>query len=177
MDTSVSVDRSTRKPKYNNKNKIAKTPQKYSKNPFQLEENEKYKYNHENKKFFYLPANLTNIIRGKSDDKIKINPYCDNKSFIMWINDILNNSQNNKYSEIKQEIKEMLNKIKKQNSEKIKIIDNILKLKNNYTTLSIFNFSQKKKLKEQISQLEQQLQELSFDDYPDITENLYKYFN
>ena len=73
MDTSVSVDRSKRKPKYYNKNKIAKTPQKYSKNPFQLEENEKYKYNHENKKFFYLPANLTNIIRGKSDDKIKIN--------------------------------------------------------------------------------------------------------
>ena len=56
-------------------------------------------------------------------------------------------------------------------------MDNILKLKNNYTALSIFNFSQKKKLKEQISQLEQQLQELSFDDYPDITENLYKYFN
>ena len=116
-------------------------------------------------------------IYAEIDDKIKINPYCDNKSFIMWINDILNNSQNNKYSEIKQEIKEMLNKIKKQNSEKIKIMDNILKLKNNYTTLSIFNFSQKKKLKEQISQLEQQLQELSFDDYPDITENLYKYFN
>ena len=116
-------------------------------------------------------------IYAEIDDKIKISPYCDNKKFIMLINDILNNSQNDKYSEIKREIKEILNKIKKQNSEKTKIMNNILKLKNDCAVLSIFKFSQKKKLKEQISQLEQQSQVLRFDDYPDITEILYKYFN
>ena len=115
-------------------------------------------------------------IYAEIDDKIKINPYCDNKKFIMLINDILNNSQNDKYSEIKREIKEILNKIKKQNSEKTKIMNNILKLENDCAVLSIFNFSQKKKLKEQISQLEQQSQVLRFDDYPDITEKLYNYF-
>ena len=55
-------------------------------------------------------------------------------------------------------------------------MNNILKLENDCAVLSIFNFSQKKKLKEQISQLEQQSQVLRFDDYPDITEKLYNYF-
>ena len=72
IDTSVSVDKKKTKSKNNQRKIISKTPPKIHANPFRIEYGP-YKYNYQNKKIIYIPSNLTNKLRGKSDNKTNNN--------------------------------------------------------------------------------------------------------
>ena len=73
IDTSVSVDKKKTKSKNNQRKIITKTPPKIYANPFRIEYEPTYKYNYQNKKIIYIPSNLTNKLRGKSDAKANNN--------------------------------------------------------------------------------------------------------
>ena len=86
IDTSVSIDK---------KKTTQKKPQKKTNiNPFR-NEYDTFTYKIENNKIIYIPSNLTNKIRGKSDNKIKSNNNIKNKQITTHI---FNNNNKMRYT-------------------------------------------------------------------------------
>ncbi|HIR49435.1 MAG TPA: hypothetical protein IAB35_05595 [Candidatus Faecimonas gallistercoris] len=126
---------------------------------------------------YELRKKVLNYINSNINKKIELAEYCSNKEFLLTIYKVLEENNADVFINIKDNIKEIINKYNNQDLKIENINKQINKLKEEKNSLSIFKVSKKKEIQNQISYLEETLNDLYYTDYLDISKKLYEIIN
>ena len=123
---------------------------------------------------YKLRKKCLDFIKENIDNSKELDVYCSNKDFLLYVYKSIKDNNNQGFFEIQKRLKDVIDNVKKTNTQIKKLQNTLKEAEKEFESLSIFNFKQKKDLKGQISQLKDNLNMLKYDDYPEISKEIYK---